>query len=68
MNKITEKAPAKLNYTLEISNKRTDGYHDIFSIMQTVNLYDYITVKPSENFIISSNNIVLGYFFINCSI
>ena len=55
MNKITEKAPAKLNFTLEVSNKRTDDYHDIFSIMQTVDLYDYITVKPSKNFEISSN-------------
>lgn len=55
MNKITEKAPAKLNFTLEVTNKRADDYHDIFSIMQTVDLYDYITVKPSKNFEISSN-------------
>ena len=56
MNKITEKAPAKLNFTLEVTNKRDDNYHNIFSIMQTVDLYDYITVKPSKNFEISSNS------------
>ena len=59
MNKITEKAPAKLNFTLEVTNKRDDNYHNIFSIMQTVDLYDYITVKPSKNFEISSNSIQL---------
>ncbi|MBI20892.1 MAG: 4-(cytidine 5'-diphospho)-2-C-methyl-D-erythritol kinase [Chloroflexi bacterium] len=56
MNKITEIAPAKINFTLEIKNKRHDGYHNIYSVMQSVNLYDYITIKPSRKFEIISNN------------
>lgn len=35
--------PAKINLTLEILNKREDGFHNIQSVMQTINLYDYLT-------------------------
>lgn len=51
MKNIKIKCPAKINLTLEILNKREDGFHNINSIMQTINLYDYlnIIVKESEN-------------------
>jgi|BioPla2DNA2_1021312.scaffolds.fasta_scaffold44477_1 4-diphosphocytidyl-2-C-methyl-D-erythritol kinase len=39
----SEIAPAKINLTLEISGKRDDGYHNIFSLMQTIDLCDYLT-------------------------
>lgn len=45
MKKIKIKTPAKINLTLEILNKREDGFHNIQSIMQTVNLYDYLTFE-----------------------
>lgn len=41
---LQEKAYAKLNLTLDILGKREDGYHDLKSVMQTVSLYDTITV------------------------
>ena len=37
------KTPAKINLTLEIVNKREDGFHNIQSVMQLINLYDYLT-------------------------
>ena len=37
-------APAKINLTLDVTGKRPDGYHNILSIMQSVDLYDTITV------------------------
>lgn len=43
MKTIKVKTPAKINLTLEILNKREDGFHNIQSIMQTVNLYDFLT-------------------------
>ncbi len=54
MKKIKVKTPAKVNLTLEILNKREDGFHNIQSIMQAVNLYDYITIEleNSDNTII----------------
>jgi 4-diphosphocytidyl-2-C-methyl-D-erythritol kinase len=39
------KAPAKINWFLQILGKREDGYHDIRSVMQCVNLYDDLTFE-----------------------
>ncbi|HBI47801.1 MAG TPA: 4-(cytidine 5'-diphospho)-2-C-methyl-D-erythritol kinase, partial [Smithella sp.] len=33
-------APAKINIFLRVLRKRTDGYHDIFSLMQKITLCD----------------------------
>lgn len=44
MQQIKIKCPAKINLTLEVINKRHDGYHNIKSIMQMISLYDYITI------------------------
>ena len=45
------KCPAKINLTLEVLNKRDDGFHNIQSVMQTINLFDILTIdlKPSED-------------------
>lgn len=44
--------PAKINRTLKVIEKRSDGFHNIESIMQTINLYDYLTltVEPAKMF------------------
>lgn len=49
---ITVQCPAKVNLTLKITGRRPDGFHNIESIMQTIGLYDYLTVdiKPSDRF------------------
>ena len=47
--KIKVKTPAKINLTLEVLNKREDGFHNIQSIMQTVNLYDYLTFDVQKS-------------------
>lgn len=41
---IAEKAFAKVNLHLEVLNKRLNGYHNIFSVMAAVGLYDLL--KP----------------------
>lgn len=43
------KAYAKINLMLDIINKRTDGYHDLFMIMQSVGIYDTVTVKTNKS-------------------
>ena len=35
-------APAKINLTLEVLGKRPDGYHDISTVMQSVDLCDQL--------------------------
>ena len=37
------KSPAKINLFLNIIKKRSDGYHDIQSIFQLIELYDEIS-------------------------
>lgn len=44
MTTLYEGAFAKLNLTLDVLDKRADGYHDIKSIMQTVSVRDDIEI------------------------
>ena len=46
---LTIKAPAKLNMVLEVLGKRPDGYHEIRSIMQTINLCDTVHLQFAED-------------------
>ena len=48
--KISVKAYAKINLFLDITALRSDKYHDILSLMQSVSLYDTVTVEylPSK--------------------
>lgn len=43
--KLEVLAPAKINLSLDIVGKRPDGYHDVAMVMQTVSLYDTVTVS-----------------------
>lgn len=45
---IEKKAYAKINLFLDIENLRNDGYHNIKSIMQTVDWYDTIQVEKNK--------------------
>ena len=49
MQQIIIKTPAKINLTLEVLNKRPDGFHNIQSIMQLIDLYDYLTITVEES-------------------
>jgi 4-diphosphocytidyl-2-C-methyl-D-erythritol kinase len=48
-------APAKLNLTLEILGRRSDGYHDIRSVVTTVSLADELTVTSGNGFSIHAS-------------
>jgi len=81
LQSLTVLAPAKLNLSLDILGKTPDGYHQLDSVMLTVDLYDTLTfVKHSEGVRFSCNdptlptdegNLVLkaaGAFFAHCGI
>lgn len=56
--KIELNAYAKTNLSLEICSKRDDGYHDIHSVMQAIDLYDRIIISTDS---VSQNSVmVLG--------
>ncbi|MDS9473298.1 4-(cytidine 5'-diphospho)-2-C-methyl-D-erythritol kinase [Sporosarcina pasteurii] len=58
---LYEKAPAKINLTLDVLHKRSDGFHEVEMVMTTVDLADRIwlrstndgkiTIKTSDYFI-----------------
>lgn len=47
--KITLKAYAKINLMLDILSRLENGYHDLYMIMQSVSLYDTITVQKNDS-------------------
>lgn len=46
---VTVLAPAKINLFLQVLGKRPDGYHEIHSLMQTINFYDTLRVTTAES-------------------
>ena len=56
MDKIGIKAPAKINLFLDIVGKLQNGYHEIKSVMQTVDLFDYVKVEKSDEITVDCNN------------
>lgn len=45
-----EKAPAKINLYLNVTARRTDGFHDIETVMQTIDLFDvlHFSLSPAD--------------------
>ncbi|WP_243388461.1 4-(cytidine 5'-diphospho)-2-C-methyl-D-erythritol kinase [Bacillus kexueae] len=43
--RILEKAPAKINLSLDVLHKRQDGYHEVKMVMTTIDLADRIELK-----------------------
>jgi 4-diphosphocytidyl-2-C-methyl-D-erythritol kinase len=53
MEFIKVKARAKINIALDVTGKRTDGYHELKSVMQTLSLHDTLFIKKvrKENYL-----------------
>ncbi|MFC2009406.1 4-(cytidine 5'-diphospho)-2-C-methyl-D-erythritol kinase [Chloroflexota bacterium] len=51
----TWRAYAKINLTLEVLGKREDGYHEIASVVQAINLYDVLSFQPKEHIYLDCN-------------
>lgn len=47
--KQTFLSPAKVNLVLKVLSKRPDGYHNIFSIVDPVSLYDLIHIEETDD-------------------
>ena len=46
---LTVHAPAKVNLSLEVLGKRSDGYHELRTIMQAVDLRDTVRLCPRSD-------------------
>ena len=49
MRECTEKAYGKLNLSLDVTGRREDGYHDLAMLMQTVTVYDELSLRFRED-------------------
>lgn len=55
-NRAISKSFAKINLTLDILGRMENGYHEIETVMQTVNLFDLIIIdKVKEGIFINTN-------------
>lgn len=45
---IRIKAPAKINLFLDITEKKDNGYHNLSSVMQSLDLFDYVTISKND--------------------
>lgn len=60
MKKLILNSPAKINFGLNIINKRNDGFHNLQTFFYPIyDLCDKIIFEHSNNFIFDSNNIDL---------
>jgi len=47
MRNILMKASAKINLTLDVLGRRPDGYHEISSVMQAIDLHDTLLIEKT---------------------
>lgn len=57
MKKVTNRSYAKVNLTLDLLGKTENGYHELRTVMQTISLFDIITVYKTSGGIELSSNI-----------
>lgn len=48
MKTVHEKAYAKLNISLDVGNRREDGFHEMTMVMQSISLADAVTVTLND--------------------
>jgi 4-diphosphocytidyl-2-C-methyl-D-erythritol kinase len=54
--KITEKAFGKINLCLDVVGRRSNGYHNVESIMHTVPLHDTVTLEKADKITLTCSN------------
>lgn len=60
MENLTINTPAKINFGLNVTSKRSDGFHNIETIFYPLNIYDTITFSESDKFIFETDNETLN--------
>ena len=56
MEKIYETAYAKINLGLDVLGKRSDGYHEVRMVMQSVGLSDAVEIEEGEGLVVETDH------------
>ena len=56
MKKIEINSPAKINLFLKVKEKNQDGYHNIDTSFQLIDLFDYMSFEVSDKSIVIKSN------------
>ena len=56
---LTLKAHAKINLTLEVLGRRDDGFHEVATVMQTVDLHDTVRLTPADDITLTCDDTTL---------
>ncbi len=54
--KLIVRAPAKINWTLEVLGRRNDGYHEVRTVLQTIDLVDTLTFERADDVTIEQDS------------
>lgn len=55
LDHIMIEANAKINLFLDVLGRRADGYHDLETIMQSISLCDYLSIKKADGLSLTVN-------------
>jgi 4-diphosphocytidyl-2-C-methyl-D-erythritol kinase len=60
LGRIEIDAPAKLNLGLEVIGRREDGFHEMATIFVAIDLYDLVTLSPTDGLELSCDDDALA--------
>jgi len=53
--RVRAKACAKINWVLEVLQRRPDGYHEVRTVLQTIDLCDTLELQPAADLCLEAN-------------
>src|SRR5512136_2471626 len=48
VRRVRATACAKVNWVLEVLHRRTDGYHELRTVIQTIDIHDTLELEPGD--------------------
>src|SRR5205085_10914878 len=52
-------AYAKINWSLRVTGKRADGFHDLETLFQTISLHDTLTIDDSDRLELTCDDLTI---------
>ncbi len=56
MTRLTVEAPAKVNLTLRVLDRRADGFHELDTVFQAIDLWDTIELRAAEDITLTTDH------------